>query len=128
MVMGSGCRAVKEDGAPCGAPRMHDGEYCYWHAPEHAEEAAEARRLGGLRRRKERTVQGAYNLEGLDDVQQARRWIEIAAVDTLALDNSVARSRTLAYLAQVWLRAHEQTVLEDRLRALEDGQANRRQR
>lgn len=117
---GPRCRGVREDGAPCGAPRMRESEYCFWHAPEHAEEAAEARRLGGLRRRKERTVEGAYDLDGLDDVQLARRWIKIAAVDTLAQENSIARSRTLAYLATVTLRAHEQTELEERLRAVEE--------
>ena len=125
MVAGPSCRGTKKDGAPCRAPRLRDGDFCFWHSPEHAAEAAEARRLGGLRRRKEATIQGAYDLDGLDDVQQARRWLEIAATDTLALENSIARSRTLAYLAQVSLRAHQQTELSDRLRALEEAMKSR---
>lgn len=125
MVAGPSCRGINKDGAPCRAPRLRDGEFCFWHSPEHADEAADARRLGGLRRRREATIQGAYELDGLDVVQQARRWIEIAAADTLALENSIARSRTLAYLAQVALRAYEQTELSDRLRALEEATKSR---
>ena len=99
---------------------MQDEEFCFWHSPEHAEEAAEARRLGGLRRRKERITEGAYDFEGLESVTQIRRLLEVAAVDTLALENSVARSRTLAYLSQVALKALEVGELEERVRALEE--------
>jgi hypothetical protein len=89
------------------------------HDPEHADEMAEARRLGGLRRRKEHAVSGAYEFNGLDSVSEVRRLLEIAALDTLSLENSVARSRTLAYLAQVALRALEVGELEERLHGLE---------
>jgi hypothetical protein len=99
---------------------MRDEEYCFWHHPEHAEEAAEARRLGGLRRRKEKITQGAYDFDGLQTVSQIRRLLEVAAVDTLGLENSVARSRTLAYLSQVALKALEVGELEERVQALEE--------
>jgi hypothetical protein len=89
------------------------------HSPEHAEEMAEARRLGGLRRRREKAVSGAYDFDGLADVGQVRRLLEIAVLDSLALENSVARSRTLAYLAQVALKALEVGEFEARLEALE---------
>ena len=36
-----------------------------------------------------------------------RRIIEIAVLDTLSLENSIARPRALAYLAQVALKALE---------------------
>jgi len=42
-------------------------------------------------------------------------------LDTLALDNSVARNRTLAYLAQTALRSMEVGELEERIRNLEAG-------
>jgi hypothetical protein len=80
---------------------------------------AEARRLGGLRRRKEKAVEGAYDIEGLEDVGQVRRLIVIAVLDTLSLENSIARSRTLAYLAQVALKALDAGEFEERLVALE---------
>ena len=115
----SSCRAAKDDGQPCRAPRLRDSEFCFWHSPEHAEEAAEAQRLGGLRRRREKAVAGAYDFDGLDSVPKARRLLEIAALDSLALENSVARSRTLAYLAQVALKALEVGELAERIEALE---------
>ena len=113
------CEAPKEDGNRCQAAPLLDGDFCLMHSPEHAEEMAEARRLGGLRRRREKTVSGAYDFEGLADVGQVRRLLEIAASDTLSLENSVARSRTLAYLAQVALKALEVGELAERIDALE---------
>jgi hypothetical protein len=113
------CKGLKEDGGHCQAPPLLDGDFCLMHSPEHAEEMAEARRLGGLRRRREKAVSGAYDFEGLADVGQVRRLLEIAALDTLSLENSVARSRTLAYLAQAALKALEVGEFEERLETLE---------
>ena len=102
-----GCKGAKGNGQPCGTPPLRGKQFCVWHSPDHAEEAAEARRLGGLRRRRERAVSGAYDFEGLDSLPKIRRLLEIAVLDTLALENSVARSRTLAYLAQISLKVLE---------------------
>jgi len=113
------CKAIKEDGSRCQAAPLQDSDFCLFHSPDHAKETAEARRLGGLRRRKEKTVAGAYDIEGLDDIPKIRRLLEIAVLDTLSLENSVARSRTLAYLAQVALKALEVGEFEARLEALE---------
>jgi len=114
-----GCQARAESGEPCRQAPLHDSDFCFWHSPDHAEEAAEARRLGGLRRRREKAVSGAYDFEGLAEVGQVRRLLEVAAFDTLSLENSVARSRTLAYLAQVALKALEVGDLSERIEALE---------
>ena len=114
------CKAVKEGGGQCQAPPLQDGDYCLMHSPEHSEEVAEARRLGGLRRRKERTVAGIYDFEGLGATRELRRLLQIAVVDTLALENSVARSRTLAYLVQVGVNLLEKGEMEERLKALEE--------
>ncbi len=105
---------------------MRDEPYCFWHSPDHAQEATEARRLGGLRRKRELAVSGAYELHGLASVLDVRRLLEIAVLDTLALENGVARSRTLAYLAQVSLKALEVGELEARLGALETAVRGRR--
>ena len=52
------------------------------HSPEHAQEAQEARRLSHLRRKREATLSGAYEFEGLDNVQGLKRILEIATLDT----------------------------------------------
>ncbi len=119
------CQAVKEDGSRCEAPPLVDEDFCFWHSPKHSEEVAEAGRLGGLRRRREKTVAAAYDLEGLDTVLQVRRLLQIAVMDTLGLENSIARSRVLAYLAQVALKTVEAGALQERLAALESAMGPR---
>ena len=89
------------------------------HSPEYAEEIAEARRLGGLRRRREVAVAGAYEFNGLETVADLRRLLQIAALDTLGLENSIARARTLGYLVGVAGKLLETGELEQRLAALE---------
>lgn len=118
------CQARREGGHSCGATPNASG-LCFWHDPEHAQEAAEARRLGGLRRRKESTVSRAYEFEGLDSVPKITRIMEIAVLDTLSQENSLSRSRTLAYLVQVALKALEVGEMEGRLGALEDAMTQR---
>ncbi|MBI4498977.1 MAG: hypothetical protein HY689_13880 [Chloroflexi bacterium] len=113
------CAHIKTSGQPCGAPPLRDGPFCFWHAPDKAEEVVEAQRLGGLRRKREKTIAAAYVLEGLRDVEQVRRVLEIALVDTLSLDNGVPRNRTLVSIAQAGLKAMEVGELEERLAALE---------
>jgi hypothetical protein len=118
-VAGNTCAFTKSDGCPCGAPPLRDGDYCFWHDASRADEVAEARKLGGQRRRRELVVGGAFDFEGLGSVGSIRRLIEVAAVDALGLENSISRARTLAYLAQTAARLLETGELEDRLAALE---------
>ena len=115
------CRALKGNGRPCRAPALHAGSACFWHAPESREAAAEARRLGGLRRRREGTVGGAYALEGFRTGADLQRVLELALADTLELENTVPRTRALTQLVSVAARVKETTELEARLRALEVG-------
>ena len=121
------CKFVKDDGQRCQAPPLHESDFCFVHDPEHTEEMAEARRLGGLRRRKEKAVQGAYDIEGLEDVGQVRRLVEVAVLDTLALENSVARGRLLIAGALAAAKLLEVGELEERVRALEAAVEPRKQ-
>ena len=105
---------------------MREADHCFWHAPETQDEAREARRLGGRRRRREGVVSGSYEFEGLDSVPKIRRLLEIAVLDTLGLENSIARSRALAYFAQVSTRLLEAGELEERVGALEFAVTERR--
>ena len=88
------CAYRKDDGQPCRAAPLKDGEFCLMHSPEHAEDMAEARRLGGLRRRREVAVSGAFDFVGLQTVADIRRLLEVAVLDTLGLENSIARAGT----------------------------------
>lgn len=93
--------------------------YCFAHDPERAAEAAEARRLGGLRRRKEGTVNVAYDLIGLDTVEGIRRLLDIVTADGLSLENGIARLRVLLGVATAASNLLKVGDLETRLAALE---------
>ncbi len=90
------------------------------HSPDRMKEVQEARRLGGLRRKRESTISKAFQFDSLTSVDGIRRIVEVAVLDTLAMENSIARSRTLAYLAQVALHTLEVGNLEERIRNLEE--------
>ena len=65
------------------------------------------------------TVRGAYEFNGLESVADIRRLLEIAALDVLGLENSIARARTLAYLAVAATKLLEVGELEARVAQLE---------
>jgi hypothetical protein len=113
------CTFIKGNGQRCRADPMTDSAYCFWHAPEHAAEVSEAGRLGGLRAKREHTVAGAFQFDGVQSVPAIRRLVEVAIIDTLSLENSLSRNRTLAYLAMVALKLLEVGELEDRVATLE---------
>jgi hypothetical protein len=119
MVMKKTCRYVKASGKQCQAWALQDSEYCFMHDPLRAKERQEARRLGGLRRRREKATSQVYDWAGLRSASEVRRLLEVAVVDTLGLDNSPARSRTLGQLASLSLKTLEMVEVEHRLSALE---------
>lgn len=119
MVAKRACKFIRKNGERCRAPPLHDSEFCFVHAPEHAGEMAEARRLGGLRRRREGTLVGAYDLEELVAVGGLRRVLTIALTDLLGLDNSIARARALIALVGAGSKLLETGELEERVDAME---------
>ncbi len=113
------CQGITAGGDRCKAPPRRESQFCIFHDPELADEMAEARKLGGYRRRRESTVSHAYDFDGLGSVAQIRRLLEVAAIDTLQMENSLQRSRTLAYLAQTATRLLEAGEMEERFAAIE---------
>ena len=107
------------DGLACRAPALRGKSVCYWHDPERAEEAAEARRIGGMHRRKARSVATIYDFSGLRTIESAQRLLETAALETLALENSIARNRTLITAAAGAGKLIESGDLDARLAAVE---------
>jgi hypothetical protein len=110
---------LQRDGRRCGAYPIRGEDYCLWHSPDHEEEAKEARRLGGLRRKREKTVAGAYDVTGLATVEDIRRLLEIAVLDALGLDNSLARARVLITAAGAAAKLLEVGELQARVQVLE---------
>jgi hypothetical protein len=107
------------DGRACRAGPQRDRPFCFSHDPERAEEAAEARRLGGLRRRKEGTIAVAYDLPGLDSVAGIRRLLDVVVTDGIGLENGVARLRVLISATAAATNLLKVGEFEERLAALE---------
>jgi len=86
-----------------------------------AEKRAEARRKGGRHRRKGydpsfAEAMGGKSFRSLEDVEAL---LEAIIKQTLALYNSVGRSRAIGYLVAIWCKAHETGDLEKRIERLE---------
>ncbi len=113
------CRGISSGGERCNARPVRESDFCFWHDPEHAAEATEARRLGGLRRKREATVQGAYNIDGVGSVEDLQGILVSVIVDLYSLENTVARNRTIIGALGVAARLLEVGDQAQQLDALE---------
>jgi hypothetical protein len=107
------------NGRPCRATPLRDEAHCFWHSPETAEEAAEARRVGGLHRRKKKTVASIYGFHGLRTIEDLQSLLETAAIETMALENTIARNRAIGGFVAVGAKLIEVGELEARIEVLE---------
>lgn len=113
------CAFEMPGGRPCQAPPGKDSSFCFWHDPGKAEDLADAQRLGGIRRKRERTIAAAYDVTGLGTVDAIRRILEIATLDALGQESSIPRGRLLISAALAAAKLLETGELEARLAVLE---------
>ena len=118
-MVGSVCTALRNDGRPCRATPLVDEPFCFWHSPTSAEEAAEARRLGGFHRRKKKSVAAIYGFGGLRTIADLQALLETAVIENLAIDNSIGRNRAIAGMAATGAKLIELGDLAERVAALE---------
>jgi len=114
------CTATTKAGTPCQGYAPPGGDLCFWHDPERATERAAARSRGGAARHARKL--GTPGDPDAVELQAPADWLAIVALatrDTMRLENSVSRNRTLGYLATTAARLFEATELEERLAALE---------
>ncbi len=112
------CKAETKAGSPCQMAPLRGSSWCWNHDPGRARDRQAARKRGGLNRRRSKAD---LSVEvRLDDVAALREILETAVRDTLVLENSVARSRTLGYLVGQALRALEFAELAERVAAVEE--------
>jgi hypothetical protein len=113
------CEGTTAGGGRCAAAPSRGRPYCLFHDPERVDEAADARRLGGQRRRREGILAAAFDLDELGTIDGVARLVDVVVTDTLSLDNGIGRSRVLLAAAGVALRIIEGSDHEARLLALE---------
>jgi hypothetical protein len=112
------CAGKNASGEPCGAPPIRDSAYCYFHDPELAEVRERARDLGHARQRRDASLAQIYGFSTLATTEGKNQLLDIAAHDTLALDNSVPRNRALAGMVQTSIKVDEYTEIKEDIAAL----------
>ena len=114
------CCAIKRDGTPCNAYARAGSDYCYYHDPQMAAQRHQARSKGGRARhgRQIGPVGAAPSLP-LDTMSGVTVLLQHAINQTLQLENSIARARTLGYLAGLLIKALDIASLEERVLLLE---------
>jgi len=125
-MVGRACTYQMPEGRACRATPLRDEPFCFWHSPETAEELTEARRMGGLHRRKKRTVATIYGFGGLRSIEDHQALLETVAVETLGLENSIARNRALTAIVATGAKLIELGDLASRIAAIEAALAPRR--
>jgi hypothetical protein len=118
-MVGRACTYQVPDGRACRATPLRDQPFCFWHSPETSEELSEARRMGGLHRRKKRTVATIYGFGGLRSIEDNQGLLETIAVETLGLENSIARNRALTAIVVTGAKLIELGDLATRIAAIE---------
>lgn len=124
-----GCKGVKADGSPCGAPpRLVDPDtgFCASHDPEKREKMREAASRGGqttARRLKGGTGLTDADLPPLVNHDAAETWTD--AIGRAAATGRIGANAANAALRAVkeWREAHDAGRLSDRLEALTDALA-----
>lgn len=111
------CTEPRADGQPCEMPPLEGKDKCWAHDPENARGRAEARRKGGNNRQTPKSADGPHpEYRSTDAIQEL---LERTVADTLLQENSDKRSRTIATLAGVLMKALEVGEMQERLDAIE---------
>lgn len=111
------CQATTQNGTPCQAYALAGSDYCFHHDPDQATQRLAARSKGG-RARHGRHIGPVGQAEpvALDTMTGVTILLKQTINDTLKLENSLQRARTIGYLTGHFLKALDMAVLE---RALE---------
>jgi hypothetical protein len=97
------CVAQTKSGQPCRAQAIHDSQYCFCHDPAQADARAEARKRGGERRRVPHAGDPSAIPTPVRSTKAVLAILDYALAETLALENSVARTRALIALSVMYL-------------------------
>ncbi len=113
------CAEKNARGEPCGMPPVGGSAHCFAHDPKQGAQRARARKSGGRNRRTGLAIDPPTEPAQLRHVAAIQQQIEAALFNTLQLENSNGRSRTVGYLLGFALKALETGELEARVAALE---------
>jgi hypothetical protein len=112
------CKAKLKSGNPCPNAAGESG-YCFVHDPARGKERAEARKRGGQRHRTSKVADSSAVKTPIRDVPGVMQLLDVAALDTLAQENSPQRTRALVAVALAFFKGLEVGEIEQRLAAIE---------
>ena len=107
------------DGRACRAAPLRGESFCFWHSPDTADDLADARRMGGLHRRKKRTVAAIYGFIGLRSIEDHQALLETVVIETMTLENSIVRNSVVTRMIATGAKLIELGDLATRLAAIE---------
>jgi hypothetical protein len=112
------CKAKKPDGSDCQAVALPGSEFCFFHDPEKAEKRREAQSLGGRHNHMKTLDEDTPDLK-IENCQDTVPLLSetINQVRKGQIDPRVANA--VGYLANVIIKAVEQSDLEKRLEEIE---------
>lgn len=110
------CIARTKDGRPCQMAPLEAGAYCFVHAPERIDEAAEARRKGGVNRNKPAPCEPV----DLATPEARRRAIEQTIDRVRRGEEPLNTGRFVVWAISLAQTVIDQEELAARLEALED--------
>ena len=126
-MVGRACSFEMPDGRACRAAPLRGESFCFWHSPDTADDLAEARRMGGLHRRKKRTVAAIYGFGGLRSIEDHQALLETVVIETMTLENSIARNSAVTRMIATGAKLIELGDLAGRIAAIEATLGQRRQ-
>jgi hypothetical protein len=126
-MVGGACSFEMPDGRACRAAPLRGESFCFWHSPDTADDLAEARRMGGLHRRKKRTVATIYGFGGLRSIEDHQALLETVVIETMTLENSIARNSAVTRMIATGAKLIELGDLAGRIAAIEATLGQRRQ-
>lgn len=112
------CAATTRRGHPCRMRSLQGSDLCWSHDPSVALDRRRASSLGGAKSRRSSCFGSKAVIEMLSP-DDALALLSLAADDTLALENTTARSRVLVSLALAAVTVWEAVALEKRVQELE---------
>ena len=113
---GRRCAQLRASGARCNGFAVAGSDYCFAHDPAQAEKRDDARRRGGQAGRVATLADSALPVRTLRDVVGL---VETTINDVRAGRVDVRVANAVGYLANVAMKAIEQSDLEARLEAIE---------
>ena len=114
------CHSTNRDGSPCNAYAVKGSDCCFHHDPHRAVERRRARSQGGRARHGRRI--GPHHPDqpiALKTIKDVATLLQHTIGETLLLENSLHRARTVGYLAGHLIKALDIAALEERIARLE---------